>query len=427
MHRRLSILLKYVRLLRIDVPVPARSHFRPWNFTLSGLFWIFISQGSTDTQENTCICRMMNEILGIIIHFVLYFGIIALVGYFIYTVHDNIENYFDNKVVWITGEKSPSVSTRTYQRAWLRALRKSRLVLGASSGIGREIAKELARRCPSVSLVLSARRDKELDSLAAELNLDPSRCLVLPLDLERHQQGFDSKLELVLERFGHLDVLINNAGISQRSLIKDTVYTVDSRLISINYLGTVTLSKMVLPVTRALVSTALCFIRTVLAFRHTSTRTLCGGHIRHWLRWHGAAFLVCCFEACSPWIFWITSLGTCSWSYRCDHGVSGIRQDGHFFECFRGFWRAAQENGSENKYRHWSDRLCARYPCWCFSPSTWDLRRSPIFGGDLSASLLSPTTVSNFATNRIVVVASVDDEFEIIQMWQSTQWKPFFQ
>ena len=141
--------------------------------------------------------------------------------------------------------------------------KKPRLVLGASSGIGRELAKELARLCPSVSLVLSARREEELKSLAAELNLDPSQYLILPLDLERHQHSFDSKVELVLHRFGHLDVLINNAGISQRSSIKDTVYSVDSRLISINYLGTVTLSKNVLPVMALIISISIHLIDIV--------------------------------------------------------------------------------------------------------------------------------------------------------------------
>jgi short-subunit dehydrogenase len=120
--------------------------------------------------------------------------------------------------------------------------------IGASSGIGRELAKELARLSPTTRLVLSARRENELNSLAAELNLDSDRCLVLPLDLENHDYGFTPKVDLVLDRFGQIDVLINNAGISQRSLIKDTAYRVDSRLMNINFLGTITLSKAVLPV-----------------------------------------------------------------------------------------------------------------------------------------------------------------------------------
>lgn len=98
--------------------------------------------------------------------------------------------------------------------------------------------------------MLSSRREHELETLAKELNLDSDRCLVLPLDLEDNQYGFQSKVDCVLDRFEHIDVLINNAGISQRGLVKDTIYKVDSRLMNINYLGTITLTKAVLPVSR---------------------------------------------------------------------------------------------------------------------------------------------------------------------------------
>jgi short-subunit dehydrogenase len=124
-------------------------------------------------------------------------------------------------------------------------------LLGASSGIGRELAIQLARLSPSTRLILSARREQELRVLADELKLDFEHCLVLPLDLEIQYDCFQSKVDLVLERFGHIDVLINNAGISQRSLIQETIYNVDSRLMNINYLGTVTLSKAVLHVSQS--------------------------------------------------------------------------------------------------------------------------------------------------------------------------------
>ncbi|UJR23389.1 hypothetical protein I4U23_026397 [Adineta vaga] len=149
----------------------------------------------------------------------LYFAIIALVAYWIFPLRVNIEKYFQNKVVWITG---------------------------ASSGIGRELAKQLAQHSPSTRLILSARREQELHNLAKELDLDFDHCLVLPMDLELQYDCFKSKVDLVLERFGQIDVIINNAGISQRSSIQDTVYNVDSRLMNINYLGTITLSKTIL-------------------------------------------------------------------------------------------------------------------------------------------------------------------------------------
>ncbi|CAF0881792.1 unnamed protein product [Rotaria sordida] len=173
-----------------------------------------ITRSSIQINQQT-----MNEFLNIFFQIILYFGIIAIIAYFIYPLHNNIENYFKNNVVWITG---------------------------ASSGIGRALAKELIRLSPSTRLVLSARREDELHSLVAELPVNPDQCLVLPLDLETHEYGFQSKVDIVLDRFNQIDVLINNAGISQRSLIKETKYAVDTRLISINFLGTITLTKAVL-------------------------------------------------------------------------------------------------------------------------------------------------------------------------------------
>lgn len=110
------------------------------------------------------------------------------------------------------------------------------------------MVKELVRLSPSTRLVLSARHENELNSLIDELKLDPDRYLAIPLDLETHSYGFDSKVEMVLYRFRHIDVLINNDGVSHRSLIKDTAYSADVQLLSINFLGTITLTKTILPV-----------------------------------------------------------------------------------------------------------------------------------------------------------------------------------
>jgi short-subunit dehydrogenase len=64
--------------------------------------------------------------------------------------------------------------------------------------------------------------------------------------LEQHKQ-LPIIANQVLEQFGKIDVLVNNGGISQRSFAMDTILEVDRRLMAINYLGTVALTKAVLP------------------------------------------------------------------------------------------------------------------------------------------------------------------------------------
>ena len=70
--------------------------------------------------------------------------------------------------------------------------------------------------------------------------------MVLPLDLEDYENLTD-KVTKAVSFFGSIDVLVNNGGISQRSLVKDTSIKVDKRLMDINYLGTVALTKALLP------------------------------------------------------------------------------------------------------------------------------------------------------------------------------------
>jgi short-subunit dehydrogenase len=115
---------------------------------------------------------------------------------------------------------------------------------GASSGIGEALAMELAKE--GAILVLSARRKEELERVAMQSALPAGRVLVLPLDLEKPWE-FEEKKNEVLQRFGKIDVLINNGGVSQRSLAKDTTLEVDRKLFEINFFGTIALTKVVLP------------------------------------------------------------------------------------------------------------------------------------------------------------------------------------
>ncbi len=118
-------------------------------------------------------------------------------------------------------------------------------ITGASSGIGEALAYECARQ--GSKLVLSARRQGELERVKAACSLADDQVLVLPLDLGKHDE-LPTKVEEVMAHFGEINVLVNNGGISQRSLVMDTDLSVYKRLIDIDYLGTVALSKAVLPI-----------------------------------------------------------------------------------------------------------------------------------------------------------------------------------
>ncbi|TVZ56506.1 short-subunit dehydrogenase [Lutibacter sp. Hel_I_33_5] len=123
---------------------------------------------------------------------------------------------FSNKVIWITG---------------------------ASSGIGKTLAIELSNL--NAKIILSSRKKEALELVKNECK-HPSEVKVLPLDLENYT-NFSNTVDKAISCFNKVDILVNNGGISQRSFAKDTSIDVDKRLLDINYLGTIALTKAILP------------------------------------------------------------------------------------------------------------------------------------------------------------------------------------
>lgn len=116
-------------------------------------------------------------------------------------------------------------------------------ITGASSGIGKSLAIELSRQ--NTKLILSSRNKIALDAVKSLCD-NKEEIFILPLDLE-NEMDFDLKVKQGLAHFGHLDMLINNGGISQRSYATETSIEVDKKLMAVNYIGTVGLTKTVLP------------------------------------------------------------------------------------------------------------------------------------------------------------------------------------
>ncbi|MBX2952450.1 MAG: SDR family oxidoreductase [Leadbetterella sp.] len=118
-------------------------------------------------------------------------------------------------------------------------------ITGASSGIGEATALAAAKQ--GARLVLSARRKEELERVKKATGLAEEEVLVLPLDMEKPAE-IQPAVDAVLAKFGRIDILFNNAGVSQRSSVLDTRMEVFERIMTLNYLAVVALTKAVLPV-----------------------------------------------------------------------------------------------------------------------------------------------------------------------------------
>jgi short-subunit dehydrogenase len=121
------------------------------------------------------------------------------------------------------------------------------LITGSSSGIGEATARRLARE-PGASLVLVARREERLRSLAAELG--ESRVSHLAVDL-LDEDAPARVLAHVTERHGRLDLLVNNAGAAWRATFADGGYENVRRTMAINFDAQLRLTEALLPLLRA--------------------------------------------------------------------------------------------------------------------------------------------------------------------------------
>ncbi|MEJ1239563.1 SDR family oxidoreductase [Chryseolinea sp. T2] len=110
-------------------------------------------------------------------------------------------------------------------------------VTGASSGIGEALAIALSRK--GARLILSARRTEELDRVKQNC---VGEAQLLPLDLTA-ADTLDDVTRKALSLYGHIDVLINNGGISQRSFVHETGMDVYRRIMEVNFFGGIALTR----------------------------------------------------------------------------------------------------------------------------------------------------------------------------------------
>jgi len=117
-------------------------------------------------------------------------------------------------------------------------------ITGASSGIGEALVLELAKK--EARLILSARQEDALKKVAAQTNLPELDIMVLAFDLKDTSNASGLAAQ-VINKFGRVDVLINNGGFSQRSAALDTASDVERDIMEVNYFSAVNLTKAVAP------------------------------------------------------------------------------------------------------------------------------------------------------------------------------------
>lgn len=115
-------------------------------------------------------------------------------------------------------------------------------ITGASSGIGRAMAIEFSKE--NAKLILTSRNEDKLREVAEKCK--SATCFILPADLSDTQQ-LKELVNEALNFTGQIDLLINNAGRSQRSLAKETDIQIDRQLFELNFFSAVELTKLVLP------------------------------------------------------------------------------------------------------------------------------------------------------------------------------------
>ena len=95
---------------------------------------------------------------------------------------------------------------------------RTAIVTGASSGIGKETARKLARAGSNV--VLASRSGEALEELARELEPLPGRCVAVPTDVT-DREAVGRMVDRTLKDFGSIDVLVNNAGLGLRAPVAE--------------------------------------------------------------------------------------------------------------------------------------------------------------------------------------------------------------
>jgi short-subunit dehydrogenase len=118
------------------------------------------------------------------------------------------------------------------------------IVTGASSGIGEAVTREFARHGSKV--VMAARTESKLSEIAEEIRKDGGEACIVKADVSV-QEDCKRIVETAISKYGTVNILVNNAGISMRALFDNVDLKVLHRLMDVNFWGTVYCTKYALP------------------------------------------------------------------------------------------------------------------------------------------------------------------------------------
>jgi len=118
------------------------------------------------------------------------------------------------------------------------------IITGASSGIGKSCAAAFLKK--GFAVVISGRNTAKLNEVAQSLDSSGSRILAVTADVSK-EDDCKTLIASAVKKFGRIDVLINNAGISMRALFADLDLSVIRQLMDTNFWGTVYCTKFALP------------------------------------------------------------------------------------------------------------------------------------------------------------------------------------
>ena len=118
------------------------------------------------------------------------------------------------------------------------------VITGASSGIGLACANAFARQ--GAQLVMAARNDEKLQQAAEQVRKHGTNVVAIQTDVSKNEDCREL-MEKTVATFHKIDILINNAGISMRAMIRDVDVEVIEKLMKVNFLGTVYCTKYALP------------------------------------------------------------------------------------------------------------------------------------------------------------------------------------